>query len=169
LMWDVCLMEVLPMFQKAWTYQALGGQGWTWLRHPVGAPKRQGNRAPRSGRFPRIERTGRAPDLIQRRTVRVETRMASATSVIVKKRDEVAGIVAFLAGMSRHPQKAKQRRHLDQSACTDFRPFDLAGLHLVVDHRATQAGCRDGVIDRASRPFGERYALRLSRRGLVGR
>ena len=49
--------------------------------------------------IPSIECTGRAPDLIQRRTVRVETLSASATWVIVRKRSEAAEIVAFLAGI----------------------------------------------------------------------
>jgi hypothetical protein len=50
------------------------------------------------------------------------------------------------------PQKPEERRHFDQSSRADLYPFNLAALHLVVDHRATQARNLGGVIHRASQP-----------------
>jgi len=60
------------------------------------------------------------------------------------------------------------RRHFDQSPSADFCPFDLAAFHLVVDHRAAQAGSLGGVIDRACRPFAEWDALRSTGSSFAG-
>jgi hypothetical protein len=57
------------------------------------------------------------------------------------------------------PPKAEAATDFDQSPRTDFRPLDLAALHLVVDHRATQARNLSGVVDRTRQPFAERDAL----------